>query len=159
MSRKCTLAVVNCILGCIRKSVASRKESDYSFLWITSEVISGVPCPVLDPSYTRVILTNCDKSIRGPPSWLGLEHTLCKEKLEELGLFSLEVRNLTVCNYLVGACREGGAELFSTGAQPRNVWQQTQGDSSWILGKLFHHEVVKHCNKFPREAVKFPSSE
>lgn len=90
MSQQCTLAVMNCLLGFIRKSVASRLR----------KVIIPLCGALLKPHWstmssfgspgTRAVLANWGKSSRGPPSWPGLEHTMCKERLRELGLLSLE---------------------------------------------------------------------
>jgi len=59
----------------------------------------------------------------------GLEHLLQKEKLRDLGLFSLENRRLrasliNVYKYLKGRYKEDGARLFSVVPSDR---QETMG--------------------------------
>lgn len=81
---------MNCILGCVRKSVASRLRKVIiplcgAFLRSHQSTVSSFGSPD-----TREVLTNWGKSSRGPPSWTGLENMMYKEKLRDLGLLSLE---------------------------------------------------------------------
>ena len=96
----------------------------------------------------------------------GLGHLSYKDKLRELGLFSLEKRRLqghliVACQYLKGAHRKAGEGLFvrKCGDKTRNNDFKVK-DSRFRLDikkKFFTQRVVRHWNRLPREAEDDPS--
>jgi len=98
----------------------------------------------------------------------GLEYLSYKDRLRELGLFSLEKRRLwgdliAAFQYLKGACRKDGEGLFT-----RVCTHRTRGNGCKLkegrfrLGirkKFFTMRVVKHWNRLSREAVAATSLE
>jgi len=98
----------------------------------------------------------------------GLEYLSCKDRLRELGLFTLEKRRLrgdlrAAFQYLKGAYRKDGEGLFTRGCSDRtrgNGCKLKEGRFRLhIRKKFFTLEVVRHWHRLPREAVDAPSLE
>ncbi|PKU41214.1 hypothetical protein llap_8483 [Limosa lapponica baueri] len=171
MSWQCTLTVqnANCILGCIKRSMASRAREGILPLYST----------LMRPHLEYCIQLwgpQCKKDMdllewvqwRATKMIIGLEHLSYEDKVRELALFSLEKRRLwgdliAAFWYIKGTYRKDRDKLFS-----KVCCDRTRGNGCKVKEgrfrldvrkKLFTMRVVKHWNRLPREVVDAPSLE
>ncbi|KFV74245.1 hypothetical protein N307_14581, partial [Dryobates pubescens] len=171
MSQQCALAAqnVNYILGCIKRSIASRlRELIVPFcsplvrLHLEYCIQFWSPCYRKDLNVMECVQRRATRMIRGP------EHLYYEGRLKELGLFCLEKRRfhgdlIVAFQYLKGSYKKAGEGLFRV---PGNARTRGNGKKmelgKFILDvrkKFFTVRVVRHWNRLPGEVVEASSLE
>ncbi|KAK4815748.1 hypothetical protein QYF61_006786 [Mycteria americana] len=170
MIRQCTFTdqKVNCILGCIKRSLASGSRKMILALYsalvrphLQYCVQVWSPQHRKDMDLLERVQRRATKMIRE------LEHLSCEERLR-VGVFhpgeeKALGRPIATFQYLKGASKKDRNKLFSRACCDRtrgNGFKLKEGRFRLDIRKeFFTMRVMKHWNKLPREVVDAPSQE
>ncbi|KFP46699.1 hypothetical protein N323_11201, partial [Cathartes aura] len=170
VSWQCALAAqkANCILGCSKKSTASRSKGILPLCSALARPQLEYCVQLWSPQHRKDMDLLERVQRRATKMIRGMEHLSYEDRLRELGLFSLEKRRLrgdliAACQYLKGASKKDGHKLFSRACCNRtrgNGFKLKEGRFRLdIRKKFFMMRVVKHWNRLLREVVDAPSLE
>ncbi|GAB0189137.1 mitochondrial enolase superfamily member 1 [Grus japonensis] len=171
MSRQCVLAAqkANRVLGCIQRSVTSRSREVFLPLYSALVTPHLEYCIQLWGPYYKTDMELLERIERRATKLIrGVEHLFYKDRLRELGLFSLEKRRLqgdliAAFQYLKGAYRKDGEGPFirECGDRTRgNGFKLKEGGFRLdVRKKFFTVRVVRYWNRLPREFVDAPCLE
>ncbi|KFQ76581.1 hypothetical protein N337_10753, partial [Phoenicopterus ruber ruber] len=169
MNQQCVLESqkANHILGCIKRSVASRLREVILLLY------SALVSPDLEyclqlwgPQHKKDMDLLGWVQRRATKTTRGLEHFPYEDRLRELRLFSLKRRRIwgdfiAAFKYLKGAYRKDGKGVLIRECSDKmrgNGFKLKKGRFRlYIRKKLFTMRVVRHWNRLPREVVDVPS--
>ena len=148
MSQKCALGAkrANGVLGCIKKSAASRSREVILSLYsapLRPHLEYHVQFWALQFKKDREVLERVQQ--RATKMIWGLEHLLYKERLRNLGLFILEFWRtrrgdlINAYKYLKGRCQVDGSRLFLVVHRDR-----TRGNGHKTKHTKFHMNMKKN---------------